>query len=94
MRIALLSYEDIDTYSNARCSSEAEIIRLDTISEQLGNIQQLGNAFDTILNAILHALDAPAVFMRTKGLRALGQILTADPDILRNVIFGSCLRPV
>lgn len=28
------------------------------------------------------ALDAPAIFMRTKALRALGQIVTSDASVL------------
>jgi len=31
------------------------------------------------------ALDAPAIFMRTKALRALGQIVTSDASILSAV---------
>ena len=31
------------------------------------------------------ALDAPAIFMRTKALRALGQIVTSDSTILSTV---------
>jgi len=31
------------------------------------------------------ALDAPAIFMRTKALRALGQIVTSDATILSTV---------
>jgi cohesin loading factor subunit SCC2 len=41
---------------------------------------------------ILVSLDATAVFMRTKALRALGQIVTADPGILRNV--STSVHPV
>jgi len=33
------------------------------------------------------ALDAPAIFMRTKALRALGQIVTSDASILSAVNF-------
>jgi cohesin loading factor subunit SCC2 len=33
------------------------------------------------------ALDAPAIFMRTKALRALGQIVTSDASILSAVSF-------
>ena len=35
-----------------------------------------------MLNAVLMALDAPPVFMRTKALRALGQIVTSDFSML------------
>jgi cohesin loading factor subunit SCC2 len=43
------------------------------------------NSFHPILNVILSALDAPPVFMRTKALRALAQIVTSDPNILSAV---------
>ncbi|KAI6027546.1 hypothetical protein BKA83DRAFT_4230505 [Pisolithus microcarpus] len=42
----------------------------------------LMNSFGPILNVVLMALDAPPVFMRTKALRALGQIVTSDSTIL------------
>ncbi|KAG8907886.1 Sister chromatid cohesion protein 2 [Tulasnella sp. 403] len=63
--------------------TEAEITRLDAVSEELGGLQRLTQAYDTILNVILNSLGAPVVFMRTKGLRALGQIINADPSVLR-----------
>lgn len=59
--------------------------RIDRLSEELGTTQSLSHAFDAILNVILGSLDATAVFMRTKALRALGQIVTADPGILGHV---------
>lgn len=40
-----------------------------------------------ILNVILLSLDAPPVFMRTKALRALGQILVSDPSTLKAVSY-------
>lgn len=43
------------------------------------------NAFEPILNAIIAALDATAVFVRTKALRALSQILTIDSTVLSSV---------
>ena len=43
------------------------------------------NAFEPILNAIIAALDATAVFVRTKALRALSQILTVDSTVLSSV---------
>jgi cohesin loading factor subunit SCC2 len=64
---------------------QEEIIRIDRTAEKLGSIHHLRNAFDLILNVILMALDAPPVFMRTKALRALSQILTVDSTVLSNV---------
>ncbi|KAA1473731.1 hypothetical protein DENSPDRAFT_882264 [Dentipellis sp. KUC8613] len=62
--------------------SEDEVARMDGIAEEIGIIQDLKNSYHPILNVILLALDAPPVFMRTKALRALGQIVTSDPTIL------------
>lgn len=62
--------------------SEEEVARIDGVAEKIGTLQGLKNSFNPILNVILLALDAPPVFMRTKALRALGQIVTSDPTIL------------
>jgi cohesin loading factor subunit SCC2 len=65
--------------------SQEEVLRVDGLSEELGTIQSLRNSFNPILGMILMALDAPAIFMRTKALRALGQIVTSDSTILSTV---------
>ncbi|KAJ7070155.1 hypothetical protein C8F01DRAFT_1364201 [Mycena amicta] len=62
--------------------SQEEAARIDQTAEAIGTIQTLKNSFHPILNVILGALDAPPIFMRTKALRALGQIVTSDPTIL------------
>ncbi|CAE6432892.1 unnamed protein product [Rhizoctonia solani] len=62
---------------------DAEIKRVDDLAERFGGTQSLRNAFEPILSAIILALDAPAVFMRTKALRSLGLIITKDPSILK-----------
>ncbi|KAF8968942.1 hypothetical protein BDZ97DRAFT_1797116 [Flammula alnicola] len=62
--------------------SQEEVLRVDGLSEEIGTIQSLRNSFNPILSVILTALDAPAIFMRTKALRALGQIVTSDASIL------------
>ncbi|KAJ7644375.1 hypothetical protein FB45DRAFT_897682 [Roridomyces roridus] len=62
--------------------SQEEAARVDRVAEEIGTIQTLRNSFQPILGAILGALDAPPIFMRTKALRALGQIVTSDPTIL------------
>jgi cohesin loading factor subunit SCC2 len=58
---------------------------MDRLSEEVGSVQSLKSLFLPILNVVLVALDAPPVFMRTKALRALGQIVTSDPSILSMV---------
>lgn len=65
--------------------SQEEVARVDQIAEQLGSVQTLRNSFQPILNKILQALDAPPIFVRTKALRALGQIITSDATILSAV---------
>ncbi|KAJ3516976.1 hypothetical protein NLJ89_g794 [Agrocybe chaxingu] len=62
--------------------SQEDAIRVDRLAEEIGTIQNLRNSFNPILSVILMALDAPAIFMRTKALRALGQIITSDATIL------------
>lgn len=65
--------------------TQAEVNRVDRLAEEIGIIQSLKNAFDPILNVVLLALDAPPVFMRTKALRALSQILAVDSSVLTSV---------
>ncbi|EKM54090.1 uncharacterized protein PHACADRAFT_162472 [Phanerochaete carnosa HHB-10118-sp] len=62
--------------------SQEETARVDRLAETIGITQGLRSYFNPILNVVLQALDAPPVFMRTKALKALGQILTSDPTIL------------
>ncbi|EIN12396.1 hypothetical protein PUNSTDRAFT_118258 [Punctularia strigosozonata HHB-11173 SS5] len=62
--------------------SQDEVARIDRLAEEIGTLQSLRNSFNPVLNVILAALDAPPVFMRTKALRALGQIVTSDPSVL------------
>ena len=66
-------------------SSQEEGVRIDKLAERIGAIQCLKSSFQPILNIILLSLDAPPVFMRTKALRALGQIVMSDPTILSTV---------
>lgn len=65
--------------------SEEEAARVDLLAEEIGAVQNLRSSFGPILNVVLMALDAPPVFMRTKALRALGQIVTSDSSILSTV---------
>ncbi|KAG6853818.1 hypothetical protein C0991_001064 [Blastosporella zonata] len=62
--------------------SQEEVVRVDRLAEEVGTIQSLRNSFQPILTIILMALDAPLIFMRTKALRALGQIVMSDATIL------------
>ncbi|KDR82399.1 hypothetical protein GALMADRAFT_220397 [Galerina marginata CBS 339.88] len=62
--------------------SQEEVQRVDSLGEEIGTIQGLRNSFNPILSVIVMALDAPAIFMRTKALRALGQIVTSDSTVL------------
>ncbi|KIK26649.1 hypothetical protein PISMIDRAFT_94435 [Pisolithus microcarpus 441] len=62
--------------------SQEEAARSDLLAEEVGIVQGLMNSFGPILNVVLMALDAPPVFMRTKALRALGQIVTSDSTVL------------
>lgn len=65
---------------------------MDRLAENMGITQGLRHYFNPVLNVILQSLDAPPVFMRTKALKALGQILTSDPTILGLVSGYSLLR--
>jgi cohesin loading factor subunit SCC2 len=65
--------------------SPEEVARIDRLAEEIGIVQDLRNSYQPILNVTLLALDAPPVFVRTKALRALGQIVTSDPTILTSV---------
>ncbi|KAF9059568.1 hypothetical protein BDP27DRAFT_1341215 [Rhodocollybia butyracea] len=58
--------------------SPEEVVRVDRQAEEIGIVQ--GSSLKKWFHA--HALDAPVIFMRTKALRALGQIITSDPSIL------------
>ncbi|KAG9017932.1 Sister chromatid cohesion protein 2 [Tulasnella sp. 427] len=82
MKLALYDVWKETTADVFDVGTDAEISRLDALSEELGSLQRLSGAHDAILNVTLNCLDAPVVFMRTKGLRALGQIMNVDPDVL------------
>jgi hypothetical protein len=68
-------------------SSQEEVAHIDRLAEKIGAMQVLKSSFHPILNIILLALDAPPVFMRTKAIRALGQIVMSDLNILSTVRF-------
>ena len=74
------SYQALFSYR-----SPEEVARIDRLAEEIGIVQDLRNSDQPILNVTLLALDAPPVFVRTKALRALGQIVTSDPTILTSV---------
>ncbi|KAF8889236.1 hypothetical protein CPB85DRAFT_1441418 [Mucidula mucida] len=62
--------------------SKEEMAKIDRHAEEVGTIQNLRHSFNPILNVVLVSLDASAIFMRTKALKALGQIVVSDPTIL------------
>lgn len=66
-------------------SSQEEVVRIDRLAEEIGTNSIPKSSFQPTLSIILMALDAPPIFMRTKALRALGQIVTSDATILSTV---------
>ena len=76
------NHELLVIMSDVCVRSQEEGSRIDRLAEEIGTIQSLKSSFQPILTIILVALDAPAIFMRTKALRALGQIITSDATIL------------
>lgn len=73
-------------------NSPREASHIDRLAEHLGVWQNIKTIADPALSVVIIASDASAVTMRTKALRALGQIVTSDPQILRNVS-SPCLLP-
>lgn len=69
----------------SRRNSSREGVHVDRLAEHLGVWQNIKTIADPALSVVIIASDASAVTMRTKALRALGQIVTSDPMILRNV---------
>ncbi|CAG8475643.1 10449_t:CDS:10 [Rhizophagus irregularis] len=55
------------------------------VTELLATRQTLYQNFDSILSRILVSLDTGVVAFRTKALRALGQVVINDPNILSQV---------
>lgn len=55
------------------------------VTELLATRQALYQNFDSILSRILVSLDTGVVAFRTKALRALGQVVINDPNILSQV---------
>jgi cohesin loading factor subunit SCC2 len=62
--------------------SQDDSRRICAIVEEIGTVQSLRNLFPVLLNVIVSTLDAPAIFLRTKALRALGQVVTVDASAL------------
>ena len=83
MRFLFLRWLPVLTSSYLR--SPEEVALIDRLAEEIGIVQDMRNSYHPILNVTLLALDAPPVFVRTKALRALGQIVTSDPTILTSV---------
>jgi len=55
------------------------------LSEEIGTLQNMRSLFTPILTTIVVALNASVILMRTKALKALGQIVTSDPTVLAMV---------
>ncbi|KAI0088475.1 hypothetical protein BDY19DRAFT_165528 [Irpex rosettiformis] len=72
--------QTVDVFDSG--TSQEEIQRIDQLAEEIGMTQGLKSYFNPILNTVIQSLDAQPVFMRTKALKALGQIITSDPEIL------------
>ncbi|KZP01340.1 hypothetical protein CALVIDRAFT_492971 [Calocera viscosa TUFC12733] len=83
MTDALRSVWEKDTADVFEASSDSESARIDALCQLLGATNPMQTAFDLIIHVILSALTSPAVFMRTKALRAIGQIVTCDSELLR-----------
>lgn len=66
-------------------SSQEDIVRMENLSREICHVQGLANSFQPILSVVLRALDAPVIFMRTKALRALSQIVGSDQSVLARV---------
>ena len=59
--------------------------RIDQIAESVGSSQSFPGLLDALLNVVIIASDSTIVTLRTKALRALGQIVANNPEILKNV---------
>ncbi|CAI2165749.1 3087_t:CDS:10 [Funneliformis geosporum] len=66
-------------------SFDTERSDISLITELLATRQALYQNFDSILSRILVSLDTGVVAFRTKALRALGQVVVNDPNILSQV---------
>jgi cohesin loading factor subunit SCC2 len=67
------------------CRSSKEVTRIDQLAEQVGSTQGFFGLLDAILNVVIFASDSTVVTLRTKALRALGQVVASNPKILKNV---------
>jgi cohesin loading factor subunit SCC2 len=65
-----------------RSSSQEDSNRIDLLARDLGGIHVLSNSFQAILAVVLRSLEAPVIFMRTKALKALSQIVGSDQSVL------------
>ncbi|GHJ86131.1 hypothetical protein NliqN6_2533 [Naganishia liquefaciens] len=62
--------------------SSEEAFMADLASCRLQSARTLQTAYPIILKSILSTLHAPIVGQRTKAIRALGNLITVDPDVL------------
>lgn len=58
---------------------------MDALSEEINCSRALGRVFDSVLGAILCALDLSSATLRARALRALGQVVADDATVLEQV---------
>ncbi|CAG8609117.1 3684_t:CDS:10, partial [Gigaspora margarita] len=80
-----MSSEDQIVQSLEHRTQEVERTDVHLITELMATRQALYQNFDSILSRILISLDTGVVAFRTKALRALGQVVVCDPNILSQV---------
>jgi hypothetical protein len=73
-------YRRLTHVCNGRSQDEALTIEAATTALQV--VRPLDGAFESIIEAILHAMDADAVAVRTKAIRSLGAVITSDMSLL------------
>ncbi|KZS93606.1 hypothetical protein SISNIDRAFT_485224 [Sistotremastrum niveocremeum HHB9708] len=84
LKMALQSVWKESSADVFEANSLREVSHIDRLAEHLGVWQNIKSIADPALSVVIVASDASAVTMRTKALRALGQIVTSDPQIFRN----------
>src|SRR3954452_12251739 len=88
MREALVTVKQFDEFLNGR--SQDEGVTLEAAATALQVVRPLDAAFESIIEAILHAMDADAVMVRTKAIRSLGAVITSDMSLLTVVSLQTC----
>jgi hypothetical protein len=73
-------YRRLTHVCNGRSQDEA--LTIEAAATALQVVRPLDGAFESIIEAILHAMDADAVAVRTKAIRSLGVVATSDMSLL------------